>query len=358
VRTRRRYRSLIRQTLHYLSRPHEAIARAPIERAAAWRADALEPSQWREVLDDAALTELERALEIARRTGLPVAALRRSDFPLPSLTADVDRWRRELADGRGFVVLRGVPVDRWSRADTEAFFWCLGLHLGIPGAQNPGGDLLGHVRDEGAPVGKVRQYRTNEAIGFHCDTADVVGLLCLHAARRGGQSRIASSVTVYNTLLEHHAELVDVLYEPFDLDTRGDGGLTRIPVIPCRYAAGRLRTFFHGPYFRSAPEQPGAAPLTDRKRAALDTYESVLESPGLALSMDLEPGDIQLVNNHVLVHSRAEYEDDEDPERRRHLLRLWLSLNEPQPLAARLSALGSGLRVLEGAGRQWLGRRR
>ena len=252
------------------------------------------------------------------------------------------------------MVIRGVPVDRWARKDTETFFWCLGLHLGIPGAQNPRGDLLGHVTDEGAVVGEVRQYRTSEAIGFHCDTADVVGLLCLRPAKRGGHSRIASSVTVYNTLLQRHPDLVDVLYEPFELDTRGDGGLDRLPVVPCRHAGGRLRTFFHGPYFRSAPQQPGARALTNRQRAALDAYEEALESPGLALSMELEPGDIQLVNNHYLVHSRSGYEDD--PDRRRHLLRLWLSLDEPWPLSARISALRGGLGVLRGAGKQWLGR--
>ena len=356
--SRRRYRSLIRQTLHYLSRPHESIARAPIASAAAWRANELEPSQWRETLDEDAIAELERGLEVARGTGQPVAALRRSDFPLPTLTSRIDRWRRELTHGRGFVVIRGIPVDRWSRADTEAFFWCLGLHLGIPGAQNPRGDLLGHVTDEGATVGQVRQYRTNEAIGFHCDTADVVGLLCLRAARRGGNSRIASSVAVYNALVERHLELVDVLYEPFELDTRGDGGLTRLPVVPCRHAAGRLRTFFHGPYYRSAPEQPGATPLSDRQRAVLDAYEAILDEPGVALSMDLRPGDIQLVNNHYLVHSREGYEDHEEPERRRHLLRLWLSLDEPQPLPARISALAAGARVLRGASKQWLGRLR
>jgi hypothetical protein len=220
-------------------------------------------------------------------------------------------------------------VERWGDEDAALVYWGLGQHLGEPGAQNPSGELLGHVTDTGEDAAKplVRLYRTAAHIEWHCDLADVVGLLCLRTARRGGASRIVSSVSVYNELLKRRPDLVDRLYEPFALDSRDEQGAGRrpfLPIPPCRWARGRLRTFWHSDYFRSALRHPDAPRWDPRTEELVALYEEIASDPALMLAMQFEPGDVQWISNHVTLHSRSEYEDV--PESRRHLLRLWLSL--------------------------------
>ncbi|MCC7536828.1 MAG: TauD/TfdA family dioxygenase [Deltaproteobacteria bacterium] len=352
------YRSQIRQSLHYFARPQESILRAPLVTAAAWRGEQLVSDPiWREVLSSSDVAEIERAIRHARSLCKPDGTLRRRDFPLPTLARRIDGWRHTLRHGRGFQVITGVPVDRWSQRDAELFFWCFGLHLGVPGAQNPRGDLLGHVRDTGAPAdGSVRQYRTNEHIDFHCDLADVVGLLCLRAAARGGASRIASSVTAYNVLLARRPDLVTRLYEPFLMDTKGEGGVRYLPVVPCAYASGELRTFWHIGYFRAVARYADAPPIDTREAQILDLYDAIMNEPGFALEMDLAPGDIQLVSNHTIVHGRTAFDDAPHETEKRHLLRLWLSLPERVPLGLRLRTERSRLQVLGRLAHARLGR--
>ncbi len=254
-----------------------------------------------------------------------------ADLPLPALAPEIARWRHELASGRGFHVVSGVPVDRWSDAEAERFFWCLGLHLGVPGAQNVAGDLLGHVTDTGdqADDAYVRLYRTPADIAYHCDAADVVGLLCLRAAKRGGRSRIVSSVAVYDALITQRPDLAPRLYDPFLLDVRNEdasGEIRYLPIPPCRHADGALRTFYHSDYFRSVMRHDDVPRFTDEEQTLLDLYEEIASSPDLYLEMDLAPGDIQWLSNHTILHARTAYEDHDDPARKRHLLRLWLSL--------------------------------
>ncbi len=331
------YKTLTAQTLHYFSRPQERVLREPLRIPAAWKgSELLDRAEWCETLTDADVAELDRAVVAARRTGKPMGHLTRADFPLPTLSSKIDRWRREITEGRGFQVLSGVPVDRWPESDSELFFWCLGQHLGIPGAQNPQRDLLGHVRDTGESPEEVRHYRTNVNINFHCDAADVVGLLCLHKAKQGGQSRIVSSVAVYNELLRQRPDLVDRLYEPFLMDTKGEGGVQYLPVRPCAFDSGTLRTFYHTDYFRSAVDRHGNSVLSNEDRELLDLYNAIADSPDMYLDMDLQPGDAQLLSNHTIMHARTDYEDYPEPERRRHLLRLWISLPASRSIATRL----------------------
>lgn len=334
-----RYRSQIRQSLHYFARPHTGVRRTPIGGPAAWRGDELTEGEWLERFTDDELAELEEALTRPRVRDRPTGSLTRDDVPLPRLASRFARWRDQIQHGRGFVVLRGVPVDRWPQALSERFFWCFGLHLGIPGAQNPQGDLLGHVRDTGAPMdGSVRQYRTREAIDYHCDLADVVGLLCLHTAERGGRSRIASSVAMHDEVLRRRPDLARRLYAPLRMDTKGEGGVPFIPIEPCRHANGQLRTFWHGEYFRTVERYPWARRLHPEERELLDLVAEILAEPGRPLHMDLRPGDIQLLSNHTIVHGRTGFEDGAQP---RHLLRLWLSLpHPPRPLERLLRERG------------------
>jgi hypothetical protein len=327
------YLSFAEQALRYFDRPHDDVARAPVGGPAAWRGADLDERAWIVPLDAAAVAELERAGEAVRARGVALADMRRGDFPLPSLSPAIARWRDELRNGRGFLVVRGLPVDRWSDDEAALVYWGLGLHLGRPGAQNAMGELLGHVVDTGEDAANpfVRRYRTAGDIAYHCDLADAVGLLCLRTARRGGASRIVSSVTVYDELVRRRPDLVDRLYEPVALDRRDEGksdpqiGPGWVPVIPCRWDGTRLRTFYHSDYFRSAARHADA-PVGARERELFDIYEAIASEPGLYLDMRFEPGDVQLVSNHVVLHARTAYEDWPEPERKRHLLRLWLSL--------------------------------
>ena len=331
------YKSLTAQTLHYFSRPQERVLREPLHIAAAWTGAGLAGSlAWLETLtpDDAA--ELEVAVAAAKKSGKPLGELTKADFPLPTISKKIERWRGEITRGRGFQVLRGVPVERWTEAESEIFFWCLGQHLGIPGAQNPQRELLGHVRDTGESPEEVRHYRTNVNINFHCDAADVVGLLCLNKAKSGGKNRIVSSVAVYNELLRRRPDLVERLYEPFLMDTKGEGGVRYLPVRPCAFDSGALRTFYHTDYFRSASDRNGEPLLTPGDREVLDLYNSIADSPEMYLDMELQPGDVQLLSNHTIMHARTDYDDYPEPERRRHLLRLWISLPTSPSLATRI----------------------
>lgn len=347
------YRPLVLQTIHYFSRPHESVRRAPLAGAAAWRGrDLGDASNWRITLSEGEVAEIERAVAAAERSQKPLAKLTAADFPLPTLSRRIDEWRETIASGRGFIVLRGVPTARWSQQTAELFFWCFGLHLGVPGAQNPQGDLLGHVRDTGEEPGKVRAYRTATNINYHCDAADAVGLLCLRPAQRGGVSRIVSSVTVYNELLQKRPELVERLYEPLPFDTHGEGGVDFVPIAPCRHYRGRLRTFYHSDYFRSVYDNTSLS-IVQRDRELLDAYDEIAADPALYLEMDLAAGDIQLVSNHTILHARTAYEDDDAAHGSRHLLRLWLSFEPDLPLRERLSKERSRLSFVG-----WLARRR
>lgn len=234
--------SFATQAFRYFAREHEAVRKAPIGGPSAWRGAELRGrDDWQIRLDEAQIAELDRARAAVRARRLTLAAIGRDEFALPTLGPVIETWSRELDRGRGFLLLRGLPVERWGDDDAALVFWGLGQHLGEPGAQNPMGDLLGHVTDLGEDAAKplVRLYRTAAHIDWHCDLADVVGLLCLRTAKRGGASRIVSSVAVYDELVRRRPDLVDRLYEPFALDSRDEQGERSARSSRSRPAASR-----------------------------------------------------------------------------------------------------------------------
>lgn len=346
-----RYKTVTGQALHFLVRPHHGRPAGPVTSAAAWRrGDLADESRWVARLDAREVDELEAALRHAKQTQKPLAALGKDDFPLPTLSARIHRWGREVNEGLGVQVIRGVPVERWSLADSERFFWCFGQHMGHVGAQNRDGELLGHVRDQGGSYQDLstRGYKTAAKLDYHCDAADVVGLLCLQTAKRGGLSRFVSSVTVWNDLAEARPDLAARMFEPLAFDTRGDGGVDFFRIAPCRFAGGKLRTFYHADYFRSAERQPGAPRLSRAEHEMLDAYDAMASDPKNFVEQELAIGDVQLLSNHTVLHSRSAYEDHEEPERKRHLLRLWLSLPHRRELGELPSMGAEALRLLGG----------
>jgi hypothetical protein len=293
---------------------------------------------WIVRLDDADVAEIEAALAAwSARADAGPAPLEASDFPLPALGPRLAALRAELLDGRGFVLLKGVPVDRWRRRDASLAFIGLGAHLGRARSQNAAGHLLGHVKDVGLSSADptVRIYQTHERQTFHTDSCDVVGLLCLAQARRGGDSLLVSSTTIYNEMRRRRPDLAAALFEPLATDRRGEvpEGMDpwfEIPVFS--WHEGFLTALYQRQYIDSAQRFERAPRLSALQREALDLFDALAEDPALHFTMRLEPGDAQFVQNHVLLHDRTAFEDHAEPERRRHLLRLWLAVPGARPL--------------------------
>ncbi len=312
-------------------------------------------SDWIVELSDADIAELERALEaflarpgdVAGRIGRMTAA----DFPLPTLGPHLLALREELLHGRGFALLRRLPVERYSLVEAAALFTGIGAHVGRARSQNAMGHVLGHVRDLGMSSAdpNVRIYQTKERQTFHTDSCDVVGLLCLRQARSGGDSLLVSALTLFNELRRTRPDLLARLLRPMAHDRRGEVPEGQKPffMIPVfSWHGGRLTVFYQRQYFDSAQRFDDAPRLTAEDVEALDAFDALANDPHLNLTMRLEAGDVQFVHNHVLLHDRTGFEDDPDPARRRHLLRLWLAVpgarELPPAFAARYGALTVG----------------
>jgi Taurine catabolism dioxygenase TauD, TfdA family len=308
-----------------------SILREPLASPQAWRGEDMRGSDgWVHELTGDEVGDLDRAVARAKRGGRSLRELGRADFDLPALAAASESWLTELDDGRGFVLVRGVPVERYSLEQAQLAYWVLGLQLGTAVSQNAAGDVLGHVRDEG--LGKrdpsVRLYRTRERLGFHTDGSDIVGLLCWKPSRSGGQSRIASSVAIHNEILRRRPDLIDTLYEPFPFDRNDEQAPGEPPYwsLPlCAFDAGRLRTFYIGWYIRDSQRHAEAPRLTRAQSEVIDLLDEIASDPRFYLDMDFRPGDVQWLKNSVILHARTDFEDFAEPERKRHLLRLWLT---------------------------------
>jgi hypothetical protein len=204
-------------------------------------------------------------------------------------------------------------------------------HIGTLVSQGHQKAAVVHVRDEGADPAHstTRSYQHSRQLGFHADPTDAVGLLGVKPARTGGLSAIVSSVAVHNALVDTRPDLAELLYQPWWFDRRtGDGpdSFYQQPVYAVD-ADGRLSTRYGPDYMRSAQRGADVPPLRTEQVEALDTLDRLNCDPRFVLTMDLRPGDLQILNNHVILHSRTEYEDYAEPERRRHLLRLWLDMS-------------------------------
>ena len=315
-------------------------SRRPVEGPSAWIGADLRDreSEWSYRLSTSEIAELEAALKLVRARGLDIADIRRDDFPLPTLGPVLEQLRAEVLNGRGFVLLRGVPVEDRPIAESATIYWGIGSHFGSARSQNAKGHLLGHVYDLGGRAAtnpNLRGYATSERQNFHIDRCDVVALLCLRRAKAGGRSAIVSSMTVHNVMAERRPDLLDRLYRPFPVDRRGEvpegkGPFYEAPVF--NEHAGALSVLYSRLHIGSAQRFPEARRLTPEDYEALDMLAGLAGDPELRLDMNFMPGDIQLLHNHTILHSRSEYEDWPEVERKRHLLRLWLAPPNARPL--------------------------
>jgi len=315
---------------------------APITGPSAWRgADLARSDAWIHHLTAAERAELDTAL--AMTNGRDLLAIGRAEFPLPTFARTLEAIRHELLRGRGFVLLRGLEAARYSVRELATIYWSIGMHLGKARSQNAAGHVLGHVRDVGRDEHdpNARIYQTNRRQNYHTDSVDIVALLCVNKAKRGGRSSLVSSVTVYNEIRARRPDLAAVLFEPFHTDRRGEvpAGMKPWFAIPVfTWYEGALTTMYVRRYIESARRFPDVPPLTDAQREAMDLFDAIVEEPDIHLFMDFEPGDIQLVHNHQVLHDRTEFEDWPEPERKRHLLRLWLCPPDGRPLPPAFAA--------------------
>jgi hypothetical protein len=320
-----------------------AVQHRPIEGSSVWFAADMRQreAEWAYRLSAPEVTELEAALESVQARGLEIAAIRREDFPLPTLGPVLDRLCDDVVNGRGFVLLRGVPVEDRPIAESAAIYWGIGSHFGSARSQNAKGHLLGHIYDLGgssATDPNVRSYATSERQNFHIDRSDVVALLCLRRAKSGGLSAIASSMAAHNVMLERRPDLLERLYRPFPVDRRGEVPEGKAPFYDAPVFNphnGLVSVLYSRSHIGSSQRFPAARRLAAEDFAALDMLGELAASDALRLDMNFQPGDIQFLHNHTILHARTGYEDWPEVERKRHLLRLWLS----PPRARRLPAV-------------------
>jgi hypothetical protein len=295
------------------------------------------------------------------RSRVALTTITEADVLLPTLRPRLNELLDEVLNGRGFVLIKGLPIERWSRREAAIAFLAIGVHLGNLRMQNAAGHLLGHVKDLGRSSDdpNTRIYQTRERQTHHTDSCDVVGLMCLQTAKSGGLSNLVSSATIFNEMRRLRPDLLRVLLEPIETDRRGevpDGGKPYFNIPVFNYHDGLVSAIYQRQYIESARRFAGVAPLTALQIEALDLVDQLANDSTLNLTMELQPGDVQLVHNHTILHDRTAFEDYAEPERKRHLLRLWLAPKGarklPEVYAERFGSVTPGDRggvVVEGA---------
>ena len=291
-------------------------------------------TDWMRPFSREELDELNAALNGVRRRGLDWMDVTREDFPLPRFAPELQAIADELETGRGMILLRGLPLT-YSAEDLRLVYWGIGCHLGTALSQGGRGELLGLVEDEGRPVDftKYRGSKTADRLPFHGDRCDVVGLLCVRKARSGGVSRIVSAAQIHNEILRRRPDLIGLFYADWHHSRQGDEapGEQRAYAKPIfGFRDGFFSGIFSPNYVRAAQNFPEVPRMSAQQQEALALFDDLTDE--LALDMSFEPGDIQLLNNHLIYHSRTDFEDYAEPERKRLLLRLWLSVPNARPL--------------------------
>ncbi|MFK4446016.1 hypothetical protein ABH944_006316 [Caballeronia udeis] len=295
-----------------------------------WKHDGLH------IFTDEELDDIDQALQSLKARGsLDFLAITRETFPLQVTVSTLEVVGRRLRNGRGFVMLRGLPRQKYSADDMARIYFGLGCYLGQAMVQSYKGEYLGHVMDHTGLEKAPRAYHSGGHLGMHTDSCEIVGLMCLKSAISGGTSRIASAVAIHDFLADHHPDILDILYRGFyyrkmELDAQyGSGRMTsnsRIPVFT-QYETPQdghsIDCYFLGAYAKRAAMQ-GDFPLSSKELEAIDYVEKLAGSEDYYLDMSFANGDIQFLNNRKILHGRTDYVDSEVLDERRHLLRLWL----------------------------------
>lgn len=308
---------------HVPERPME-----PIINPSAWTPAMLADGQWIYHLDN---DESEGLIALARKLkDTPehkISGINRDDIDLGKLSTNIADIKHEIAHGRGFALIRGLDTSGLSNKELAIVFWALGISIGDPKSQNKSGHLLGHVKNLGGDYSKVRGYLTNDEMGFHADSADILSLCCIAPAKSGGEHRICSSAALYNELLRDHPWAVEELMFRFYHENKaydeklGNEKTVRMPIFS--FEDGYFAARGPGAHIMKAQKIDGVPKLTERQHEAIQLFKQTARA--LALDINFRPGDISYVNNHVTLHSRTKFEDYEEDNRKRHLFRMWIS---------------------------------
>ena len=313
----------------------------PVGGVSAWRPATLgDERSYTERLGPEQLAEIDEAVRSVRSGGTRAEDLRDvADFPLPLLARSLERIQGELEEGLGFFVVRGLPVDRYDFEAQKVLVMGLLLHLGTPMHQDTKGTLIESVTDRGSSYDDpgVRGYMTSAELTPHCDSGDVVGLLCVRKARQGGATRICSGTSIFDELAERTPELLEPLFRGFRHNIRGNGppgaeDVTRHRVPVFSYRDRRLSVRYNQKAMLTAEQLPGVEPLSDLERRAIERVAELALRPDLCLETTLEPGDLQLLDNHVILHTRTAFQDHPDPRNRRLMLRVWVNMPNSRAL--------------------------
>jgi hypothetical protein len=313
---------------------------APVTSAAAWRGDVLSKSQdWVYRLTAEQIAELETLGARFVEEDPDLRFVQASDYPLETCVDAVKSWGRDVDLGRGFVLVRGLRTHLYSDALSAAIYYILGLHMGDPIRQNELGDVIDHVyatSDKTMDDPTALSSKVRDQLVYHSDSSDIVALMCLRPAKQGGASCLVSGAEIYNEILRRRPDLAPLLFEPFHWDWRrqdhNSPSLTYVsPVVSI--VDGVFSMYAGALYIFTAQEYPGVPKLTPKQIEVLKLFDDIAVEPGMAIEMDFRPGDIQWLSNFAALHSRTEFFDYPEPQRRRHLLRLWLSRKGDRPIA-------------------------
>ncbi len=300
-----------------------------------WQAEDLSRDMWCRTLSQRELECLQTAVDNVSE--VPLAEIKADNFPLGQLSSAVADMAQALSRGVGFRVWQGIPVDRYTLEQQKKLYWGLCQHLGTPVAQSYRGDVIGDVRDIGTGISgkKGRGYTSKQALNYHTDAADVTGLFYLKNARSGGVNGIASAQAVHDEIARRRPDLLEILYQPFYWSWQGnqpeDGpDYYQMPVF------GRSADGLACAYVRTnilqAQANAGAPPMRPEQIEAVEFFAAVASEPQFGVTEMFAPGSLFFINNHRLLHMRTEFEDWSEPERKRHLLRVWLSSPSSQAL--------------------------
>lgn len=309
----------------------------PIASPSAWiGAEQRGQSDWIYELDPRDVDELEHAADGVISSSLDFASISPRNFQLPTLGPTLKALSRDVQFGRGFALIRGFPLEH-SADRVERMYYGLMSHMGLPIEQNSSAERLIHVRNEQSYDNSVRSYKSNHNLTYHADWSDMVGLACIHPAREGGISRIISAVTVSNTLFLENRDVLEELYNiPFYMDWKGEGPKKQLPFYWIRIFSwfdGRFYSYYANRVICDTHRQREDVPkLTKKQERGLELIEEICQRSNLPLDMEFQPGDIQLLNNYTVWHSRTNYVDFDEPEKKRHLLRVWLAQSATAPL--------------------------